>query len=776
MKKAVRDLLAKMARARSLAQANDIVADLERDHGFRWRPVGDREGNYGSINIGSDPGHALVERVTNAIDGVIEREALRRLRAKKKMKTIPASPRDAVEDWFDVPGGRVANLVIQAAKGSKKPSRQALADDVVIRILDGATKKQPTIEVRDRGVGLPARLVPKTILGLNETNKIDKPYLAGAYGQGGSTALAFSPGGALIVSRRQPDLLDGGDADEVVVTFARYNDLDAKTNKNGRFEYLVLPTNDVAAIPPDAVEEFEPGTLVVHFNMHIDQYAARLTQVTGSLWWLLQNVMFDPVLPFWAEERRTTMLDGKEADRRTIAGNYTRLMDDKKDRVEYQSSVDVKLGPSEGDTVVKVNYWVIKPNPDARGGAPIDAYVDPYRPIAFTFNGQTHGTEERRFISERLALPYLSKYLIIQVELDHLSASARRQLLSTTRDRLKQLPLFDEMREAICAALAEDEELVRLDRDRKERLLAKHSEAEQAKMRERFARLMERFKAGADLFAKGKGTSTAGRKPSSPGSREPLAPLKTADEPSFIKIANTQKPMPLRLDRHGLIRLESDAPDGYLGKHVHAKLTLAGDPDGVVTMESRSDFVGGRARMTVRPSSTAKDGDTGTLTVFLFTPDEKQFTSKIGFKIEKPQEQPASGSSTRGKVQVPDPIPVYKDEWPKHGWDANSVAGVADDGTDTKIFVNMDNRHLTRLLQSGSYQEVGVKRMRNSFLLYTAFYAWAQHQGEIQTPSKLDGKDFEDYQARELDRVAQTVVHSISSASRTEDEEGEAAA
>ena len=51
------------------------------------------------------------------------------------------------------------------------------------------------------------------------------------------------------------------------------------------------------------------------------------------------------------------------------------------------------------------------------------------------------------------------------------------------------------------------------------------------------------------------------------------------------------------------------------------------------------------------------------------------------------------------------------------------------------------------------------------------FYAWAQHQGELQTPTNLDGKEFEDYQARELDRVAQTVVHSISSASRTEDEE-----
>ncbi len=772
MKKATKDLLVKLARSRSLADAADFVALLEREHGFKWRPVGDREGNYGSINIGSDPGHALVERVTNAIDAVIEREAIRRLQMKKKPKAIPDSPREAVEDWFGVPGGRVANLPVQASKGAKGPKRQALADDVVIRILDGSTKKQPTIEIRDRGVGLTPRLVPHTIVGLNETNKIDKPYLAGAYGQGGSTALAFSPGGALIVTRRQPDLLEG-DTDEVAVTFVRYNELDAKKNKNGRFEYLVLPSNEVAGIPPESLADADPGTTVVHFNMNIQQYSARLTQLTGSLWWLLQNTMFDPVLPFWAEERREAMLDreGQEADRRTIAGNYTRLMDDKKDKVEYQSSVDVKLGDAELGTTVKVNYWVLRASPDNRGGTPIEAYVDPYRPISFTFNGQTHGTEERRFIAERLSLPYLSKYLIIQVELDHLSASARRQLLSTTRDRLKQLPLFDSMREAICAALSEDEELVRLDRDRKERLLSKHSEAEQAKMRERFARLMERFKAGADVFAKGKGASNTGRKPSTPGSRVPLAPLPTKDEPTFIRIANTQKPMPLRLDRHGLIRLESDAPDGYLGTHVHAKLTLGCDPEGIITMESKSDFSGGRSRMTVRPTDKAKDGDSGTLTVFLFTPSEKQFTSKIGFRVEKPEEQPTSGSSSRAKVQVPAPIPVYKDEWDAHEWDETSVAKVADDGTDMQIFVNMDNRHLAKLLHSGSYQEVGVKRMRNNFLLYTAFYAWAQYQAETGTKSKLEGKDFEEYQARELDRVAQTVVHSISSASRTEDEE-----
>jgi hypothetical protein len=491
-----------------------------------------------------------------------------------------------------------------------------------------------------------------------------------------------------------------------------------------------------------------------------------MTQLTGSLWWLLQNALFDPVLPFWVEERRTSMLEAKQsADRRSIAGNFTRLMDEKVQNVEYHNTVDVNVLLRGATTTARVNYWVVRGQPDRRAEDAIAVYVDPYKPITFTFNGQTHGTEERRFTAERLGLPYLAKYLIIQVELDHLNPQARRELLSTTRDRLKQLSFYGEMRETICAALAEDETLQRLDEQRKEMLLSKHSEAEQQKMRERFARLMERFKAGADTAARGKGSEAAGRKTSQPGSRQDLEPLPTKADPTFIRISNTQKPIPVQLDRHALLRLESDAPDAYLSKHVHAKLTLGCDPEGLITMESRSDFQGGRARMTLRPTDMAKEGQTGTLTVFLFTPDEKQHSTKITFKSEKPKEQATAGNQNRAHVQAPTPIGVYKDEWAQHSWDESNVAEVDDDGKDTKIFVNMDNRHLQRLLHTGGYQEIGITRMKNNFLLYVAFYAWAKHMTEAGSDAPLDGKAYEEYVRRELDRLAQTVTYSISSAS-----------
>src|SRR5262249_33814060 len=268
--------------------------------------------------------------------------------------------------------------------------------------------------------------------------------------------------------------------------------------------------------------------------------------------------------------------------RRTIAGNFTRLMDDKKGKVEHDGTIQVNLGHAAGDTSVKVNYWVLKSDPDKKGASPIDAYVDPYKPITYTFFGQTHGTDDRRFISERLSLPHLAKYLIIQVELDRLTAQARRELLSTTRDRLKQLSFYTLLREQISTALSQDEDLVRLNEIRKEELLSKHSEQEQSKMQERFARLMERFNAGIDLTARSKGSGDKGRKGSEPGSRAPLAPLPTRDKPTFVRIANTQKPVLLHPGRHAVLRLESDAADGYISAHVHAQLLMVSDPDGNV--------------------------------------------------------------------------------------------------------------------------------------------------------------------------------------------------
>src|SRR5262249_6203410 len=255
-----------------------------------------------------------------------------------------------------------------------------------------------------------------------------------------------------------------------------------------RYAYLVDGSGNVASLPAARLSDFEPGTLVLHFNYQFEGYSHQLTQQTGSIWWLLHNVLFDPVLPIWAVDSRAWVLAKNEGktQRRSIAGNNARLSRDDNANVEYQGSLDVHLDHVGGETQVRVNYWVVKPR-DGDTKASTDTYVDPYKPVTYTFNGQRHGTDDRRFISNRLQLSYLAKFLVIQVELDNLHAKARRDVLSSTRDRLKQSAFLEQIRGGVASAMQEDEDLFRLNEARKEDLLAHHSQKDRDRMKQRFA-------------------------------------------------------------------------------------------------------------------------------------------------------------------------------------------------------------------------------------------------------------------------------------------------
>lgn len=750
------DLVVSLAQSRSLSEAHGIVQRLTQDHGFTWRPLGDRENNYGQINIGSDPGTAFIERVTNAIDAVVEYQALSR-GVSGGEKGNPTRPREATESWIGIPSGRIRNLPLTR--------RQELADQIRVIIHPGQEPDTPTIEVRDHGVGLRPRQFPSTIMDLGGSNKIDKPYLAGAYGQGGSTALAFSPGGALFVSRRQPSLLEQEEEDLVAVTFARFRDLDPAINKNGRYEYLVQADSTVAAIPGRAMDKFDPGTSVTHFNLEIADYARKLTQLTGSFWWLLQNSLFDPVLPFWAEEHRPEMIDERPI-RRSIAGNHSRLWTDENDRIEHADSVIVPIDDPETGGSVRVYYWVVKERESESRGRPIDAYVDPYRPVAYTYFGQTHGTEDRRFIADRLNFTYLTNYLILHIELDDISPTLRRKLLSSTRDRLKSSSIYEEMRERIAVALSEDEALIRINDARKEDILSRHSESERKELQKKLARLMESLEAGTGAPAGGKSGDETGREQSKGGETDGFEPLPTRDEPTFLRIANVQRPIPVQKRRRALLRLESDAPDGYMARNADVTLMLSGEPKGTLYVDSVSDFRGGRSRMLVKPAETADVGRDGQLVVRLVTGNGSEFAASAPFEVVEPRERKTMDSSGRAEVATPEPIAIKKEQWDEFGWDEGSVAEVHADREVPRIYVNVHNRHIRRLLREGGYQERGMKRMQNNYLLYVAYFAWLQHHGLQDSEVELSGRDFEEYRQSELDRAARTVIHSISAVGR----------
>src|SRR5450631_1900280 len=114
-----RRALLELLEADSIKDARRAVAALERD-GYEWTPLGGKEGNFGLVNIGSDPGFAFVERITNALDAVIDEAA----------RHAPAALIAAA--LFGIPEGRVAHCSAEA---------QSDLGAVTVRIGDGALSR-----------------------------------------------------------------------------------------------------------------------------------------------------------------------------------------------------------------------------------------------------------------------------------------------------------------------------------------------------------------------------------------------------------------------------------------------------------------------------------------------------------------------------------------------------------------------------------------------------------------------------------------------------------
>ena len=181
----------KLFAATKVSDLVGIINDLKDEDAIKWSPVGGNDNNLAIIGIGSDPAAGLVERITNALDAIIDR-----MWYGQKCPPNVSSPRMATEKWFDIKDGRLTGYKTNDLKKLDK-----VADLVKISLRDSDRPDKPTLDIRDLGTGIASEEFADTILSLNKNRKLKKLFLAGAFGQGGSSALAHSQY-TLICSRK----------------------------------------------------------------------------------------------------------------------------------------------------------------------------------------------------------------------------------------------------------------------------------------------------------------------------------------------------------------------------------------------------------------------------------------------------------------------------------------------------------------------------------------------------------------------------------------------
>ncbi len=662
-----RELLSALLEATNTQQVETALsAYVAANPSAGFQPVGRRPNNRGAIEVASDAGRSMIERVTNILDALLELE-------HEKHEGTPScrSPREAGSAWLGVPEK-------EGLSALSNKQRQDLAARAVVRLEPGEGTQSRLLTVIDEGIGIEPDRLEGTILSLNESNKIQKHYLAGTYGQGGSSTFAFCKY-AVIVSRRHG-------SDQVGFTLVKYEDLPAEDFKTGRYVFLVK--DDAPLEVPAAEGDIVRGTVVRHFGYDLTGYTSALG--SKSVYGILGRIMFDPVSAIRFENRVHNWNRTIKGARNALNGAVDEGDDDAKGPSldHHVPMFNVDLGDYGS---IGIEYWVLA-RPDAAKGKkrtkPAENFVDATKPVVLTHNGQNQGELTGRIIKDAkdgADLPFLQTQgrMICHVNCDRLSANAKRLLFSSTREQSREGFMLERIRAELIGALKADDELVRLNEQAREQSLKEKDEDAQKNMRRQVAKLLRI--AGAALEPVG------GTKDSKDGDREvkprpprvkPL-PIEPKDPPTFIRIMwDDEREMPFYAGQRRYVRVETDANSDYHDPDdpSMSRLNIAVGDD--LRVFGTSPLKGGRMRIGVECLESVVVGSTGSLRVELYRKGLPALSDEREYDIVEPPEPKEQGRHSTlpdfEVIAVPGP---EDDDWEY----------ICDDAEDTQVTRHASN-------------------------------------------------------------------------------------
>jgi hypothetical protein len=718
------------------------AAELGEHH---WRDLGDRPNNAGTVQIASSAASALVERVTNAIDGMLE------LKAEEHAGALPASPREAAREWFAVPRHGIGEL--------SETERRTLASNIRVILEDSGDPARPTVRVLDRGIGQHPADAHATLLSLNENNKVGKAYLQGAYGQGASATYRFGRY-TLIVMRRKP-ALNGGRADLVGWTVVWEDPGDPYVDKLPIYRYLVdeqgeIPVFDPALLPDPTWH----GVSVAHIAYDLRGYTAAYTQPKNGIWALFHSALFDPVLPFLVGgNREIDVKTAGEDSTRVVIGNAARLNNPSGPRgdlaVSYRNSESYDIGKATGRDLGRfaINYWVLqRPVGSTSTSDPTASYVGQDNAVTMTLSGQRQDAESRTWMRTRTELPFLVRNLIVQIDVDGLSPIAKRELFSSTRERAVDGDLRERIYAEVAAVLKEDSELRRLEREERDRLLAQSTEQVDDKVRERLRKHIETL-----LKNKTRKVTRTGRVPD-PSRGGGGGGNRDTDDSSLLSVPTRMRFLrdPITIKRGGTttVWVEINAKNGYLPEQEDdVSVSFDSGLGGKVSDVAKSRLLGGKSLWRFQAAADTPLGDYAVEAVLVTT--SGVITAASTLRVIEP---PKTKTKTI-TAEEPDRGPVIKwmrrASWDGLGWDAKTVGEVQVRSDETLILLNRDQRLLERALDQNkklTKEQIQTRESRYLFPVACGLYEQYDAAKDLKDPPSAE------YVTGELERIAEAVL------------------
>lgn len=621
-----------------------------------WRAYGDTASNISSVGLGTKSGRSLTERVTNAIDAVLEDRVL-------DCVMPPTSPRQAANQWFGRP---VSGADSGLFSWKEMPSGFDRRIHVVLQ--QSGKEVAPTIDVMDDGIGIAGEQFPSTILSLQGGNKIKKRYLIGAFGQGGAATLGFCEY-AIVFSRSKavPQKLS--------FTIIRVLKLDASF-KEDCYAYLGPEQESVGQplvfevdigeqsldlypeYPSIKVPKFQQGTMVRHVSYRLTNLDKGLQASPGNLYHYLNYSVFDPLIPF-----RLVDLRPAQPKNEYVGGARNRLMartkqskeigideDDRNIQIKHYRPMEYVVPSGATEASVGVEYWVIfafrkkgKDKETELRSHSNELFVQQGHPIVGTLNGQNQGEHTSQLLKQ-LGLSLLSRHIVIHMDATSADSTVRRELFSTSREGFKEGPVLDGLLAMLRKILEEDERLAEIEKELTERITQKDSESTKSEVKKEVSKLLKeaglevKEEGKIDVAGKGEKQPVEKKKGQAPTKKDPLPTLPYPQVTRF-EIVYPSDLFRLPLNDTQSIVVETDA-DAAFDKHVQ----IRSEPC-VLVVATRSPLRGGRVRWRLRPLPDAQVGQEGEVIVTLTKPDGSQLESRVLFELLPAQEKESKKST-----------------------------------------------------------------------------------------------------------------------------------
>jgi hypothetical protein len=677
------DLLEQLLGATSSAEVRSILGqigdrpDLGLDEpfgaaGFRWHAFGNNPSNLSTIGLGTKPGRSLTERITNAMDAVLEDRRVPQV-------APPDSARLAAKQWFGRP---VTGPDEGLFKWPAEPPD--LSRKIMAIVLESGVESAPTVDIYDEGVGIPPEDFTTTILSLQGGNKIKKRYLIGAFGQGGAATLGFCEY-ALIISRSKES------PEMVAFTVVRSLNL-TEEYKEDCWGYLCVandhgePSMPLVDIGDRAIELYRPvegiklpsltkGTLVRHFAYKLTDLEKQLGPSPGNLYHYLHFSLFDPLIPFRLIDLRRK---GKERDE-VVRGSRNRLMslaekgtpegigEETGSQLRHYRPMEYVTPLGSEDPSIGIEYWVVFSyrTRKAKGSAESevvlrsvsnDLFVQSGHPIVGTLNGQNQGELTSQLLRD-LGLGMVARHIVVHIDATNASRTVRRELFATSREGFKDGPILQDLSRVLRKMLEEDETLQAVERELTERLAKREVEATNQEVKRQVTRLL--IEAGLQVKEEGPAYGKGGeeKQPIRPQKRRPyrnLNPLPTLPFPQVTRfeIVSPKPSLECRLNDTEVVLVETDADAEFDRRGL---IAIRSAPPSL-EQAAKAPLKGGRLRWRVRAKLGVPAGSQGQLIVTLTRPDGTQLISEIPFTVLEAAEE--KSKKEKGFVPPFEIIPV----------------------------------------------------------------------------------------------------------------------